>query len=126
MNLNQFIGLDSKQRFADGTEPTHKEKQTLIIEKLGGLEAIKPYIPFTFDEIKEALATDEHLNNLSMKKWDYASGFVSDGQYCKMIGTGIVSLYRKHGINSFSLSDGVSLLKNASILWVNKEEENNQ
>lgn len=121
MNLNQFIGLDSYGRFTDGIKPTHKEKYALIIEKLGGLDAIIPYIPFRLEEIKEALLTDEHLNNLPMKKWDYASGFIDHGARVTLIGTGIVGLYRKHGINAFSLSDGVSLLKNASILWARNE-----
>lgn len=106
-----------------GETISHSEKYTRAINLLGGLDAIIPLIPFTRGEIKRALETDEHLNNLDMKRWDRASGFICSGGTCMVVSGGIWDLYRKAGISSASNSQGVCLLKEAARQWAEREEE---
>lgn len=106
-----------------GETISHSEKYTRAINLLGGLDAIIPLIPFARGEIKRALETDEHLNNLDMKRWDRASGFICSGGTCMFVGGGIWNLYRKAGISSASNSDGVCVLKEAARQWAEREEE---
>ena len=102
-----------------GEKLTHEEIYTRAIELLGGLDAVIPYIPFSLEEIQEAIKEDEHLNNLSMKKWDRASGFISDRQSNVIfVGGGLWNLYRKAGINAASCAQGVCVLKEAARQWV--------
>lgn len=120
MNFRGFLGLDSYDKDNTGKEWTHSEKYQAIVNALG-YEAIKECIPFTLDQIKEAIKTDEHLNNLPLKKWDLASGFIMDGANCKLVGSKLTDLYRKIGVNSFSNSDGVCILKECARMWANEE-----
>lgn len=53
----------------------HNEKYDTLIEQIGGLDKIIPFLPVSREEIKKALEEgDEHLNSISLNKWDYASG----------------------------------------------------
>lgn len=99
----------------------HREIYTRAINACGGLDVVIPYIPFTLEEIKKALKKDEHLNNLSMKKWDLASGFIASGMDCKFVGGGVWNLYCRAGINSASNAQGVCLLKEAARQWAERE-----
>lgn len=122
MNLNRFIGLGKDCCYPDGTTLTHSEFCNKIIEKLGGLNIIIPFIPFTLVEIVDALEKDKHLNTLSVEKWDAAAGFRFEyGKYNLIHHLGIAQLYQRMKINSFSCSDGVSLLKSAARLWAERE-----
>lgn len=96
----------------------HSEIYGRAIDFLGGVECVWKYVPFSEEEVKKALGKDQHLNNLSMKKWDIASGFVRSGADCKAIGGGLWALYRKPGINAASCSDGVCILKECARLKV--------
>ena len=45
-----------------------------VIEACGGAEAFAPYLPFSLDQIRAALAAgDAHLNTLKLHAWDMAS-----------------------------------------------------
>jgi hypothetical protein len=98
----------------------HSAKYRRVIAKLG-YEEVKKCIPYTLDEIKAALPKDRWLNNLPMVKWDRASGFYSTisggSQHWHQINAPLVNLYRKAGVNSFSPSDGVCILKEAARMW---------
>lgn len=102
---------------ATGKEISHREKYRRVISALG-YENVKKCIPFSLDEIKEALPKDKHLNNLSMKKWDSAAGFICEYGKAIFIGSPLIYLYHKNGVNAFSPSDGVCILKEAARLWV--------
>ena len=92
------------------------------IEFLGGLDDVARFVPFPVETIRMKLKDDPHLNNTAMSKWDAASGFVCRGIDCKFIGGGILELYRQHGINAASNSDGVCILKEAARRLVAREE----
>ena len=103
-----------------GQEGSQSEVYTRAIKLLGGLDAVIPFIPFSLDDIKYAIQTDKHFNNLPLEKWDIASGFMSGRQgSLRFIGGGIWRLYRNAGINSASCSQGVCLLKEAARQWAN-------
>lgn len=104
-----------------GEKISHKEIYTRAINLLGGLDAVIPLIPFSLSTIVGALETDEHLNNLDMKRWDRASGFICSGGTCMVVSGGIWNLYRKAGISSASNSQGVCLLKEAARQWAERD-----
>lgn len=106
-----------------GEVVSHKEIYTRAINLCGGLDAVIPLIPFSLSQIKEALKTDEHLNNLSMDRWDRASGFKSGRQgSMTFIGGGVWHLYHKVEIHAASCAQGVCLLKEAARQWAEREE----
>lgn len=109
MNVNAFhIHKET------GKEITHAEFYNTIVDALG-YAAVKQYIPFTLEQLKEAYKTDKSLNNLPLKNWDYAAGFVwresSLGTSYTRVPNSLTTLYKKIGVNSFSSSDGVCILK---------------
>lgn len=127
MNINDLANV----HFADVDNDTgerigHQEKYQRVISKLG-YEAVKHCIPYTLDEIKEALPKDEHLNNLSMGMWDRAAGFntITERNSQRFIpnGSALTNLYRRAGVTSWSPADGVCILKEAARMWA--EEDNN-
>lgn len=104
-----------------GRKLEHSEIYGRAIDYLGGLEAVKQYIPYGLETLKKAYKEDKCFNNLSMRTWDMVAGFISEGARCNFIGGGIWNLYKQHGINSASCSDGVCILKEAARLWVEME-----
>lgn len=45
-----------------------------IIEACGGARAFAPFLPFSLDKIRAAIASgDKHLNTLKLHAWDMAS-----------------------------------------------------
>lgn len=124
MTLSEFMGIKNADiDIETGERMEHRDIYRRCIQRLGGLDAVKPYIPFSLAQLKAALPKDEYFNNLSLSKWDYASGFLCRGADCKFIGTGISALYRKHGIDAFSNAQGVSILKEAARELVEMERE---
>jgi hypothetical protein len=117
LNFRGFLGLNSFDKDSNGKEWSHKEKYQAIVNALG-YEQVKQCIPFELEEIKKAIVKDEYLNNLSMKKWDLASGFINKGAHCQHVGSTLNNLYGKIGVNSFSNSDGVCILKECARMWV--------
>lgn len=92
---------------------------TDYIEAFGGAEAVEPYIPFCRGEIKSALLSgDKHLNSLPSAAWVGAAGFTTDGMTYTPTGGGITKLYHKHGVDCFSPSQGVMILKEAARMLV--------
>lgn len=125
MTMTEFQGV----RCADidietGERLTHQALYRRTIERLGGLEKVKPYIPFGLNSIRKALSEDEYLNNLCMESWDAAAGFRSYKSNCVPSGYGLWDLYRTHGITSASCAQGVCILKEAARWWAEIESEN--
>ena len=85
-----------------------------------GYEQVKKCIPYTLTEIKNALPKDENLNNLPIRKWDLAAGFVRNGSRWDLVGSQLTALYRSKGINAFSCAQGVSILKECARMWANE------
>lgn len=107
MTFREFCG--------DGS---HREQYHRAIQKLGGLEAVIPFIPFSHKNIVRALQDgDEHLNSLPLAAWDSASGFVSRNANVFAVGSELWSLLASFDITSYSNAQLVCLLKEAAREW---------
>lgn len=120
MTLKQFANVDSWCRDLNtGQEVPWREYMGRVIEKLG-IENIKFYIPFEIEYLKEKVKEDVHFNNTPIKVWDNAAGYASyvnrkiGVQDYTRLRYGVVDLFIHNGITSFSVSDGVCVLKEAA------------
>ena len=122
MTLKEAVGVNAFCIDNEtGERVEHRELYSRIIELLGGLDAVIPFIPFSRFAIKDMLQKDEHMN-FRMDLWDRASGFNCRFADCYYIGGGITRLYAKAKITEFSCSDGVCILKEAARQWADREE----
>lgn len=126
MNLDEFAGIKNCDiDIKTGEKLSHREKYQRIINKLGYM-AVKRCIPFTFAEVMDMYKRDEHMN-FKMNVWDAASGVMVGGAFrreARVVVTPLVSVYRRNGITSFSQSDGVCILKECAIMWIEDSIEN--
>lgn len=121
--------MDFKTAFNLTDKMSHEEKYTTIVNRLG-YDSVKALIPFSRTTIINALETDEHLNNLSLRKWDDATGFktVYHGYYLKPRTTYIptndklVQLCRSKGVTCFSLAQLVCILKRCAVMWAEEND----
>lgn len=81
-----------------GKPLSYSEIYGRMIDKLGGVDAVFTYVPFSTEEIKKALRSDTNLNNLSITTWDTASVWLK-------------GLLLRNGITCFSLAECVCTLK---------------
>lgn len=119
VSIEDKLGLTTKERL-DMDHHVYYQK----IINLIGYEKVKECVPYTLEEIKEAYPKDEHLNNLPMKKWDYASGFqVITTRYDQNyypIYSQLRTLLKRIGINCYSNAEGVCILKEcARMMYMN-------
>lgn len=97
-----------------GITLTHGEVYARAIEACGGLDAVIPHIPFSLENIQNALLHhDEYLNTLPLRTWDFAAERVKG------------LMYRKARITYSALSQRVCLLKEAARQWAIREQRNN-
>lgn len=94
---------------------------------LFGYENLVPLVPFSLTEIKQAYDSgDVHLNTLNMARWDAAAGFrfirTDDDELMVMVASPLTRLYHLHGINAYSCSEGVSLLKHVALRMLKESE----
>lgn len=101
----------------------HREKYQMIVRALG-YENVKKCIPFTLKQLKTAYGSDIYFNNLPIRKWDYAAGFIASGTKCDYVGSSLTRLYLlKCNVNTFSCSIGVCILKECARMWCEEELE---
>ena len=124
MTCREFANLDSYDRDLEtGRELEHSEKYSRIINRLGGVKAILPYIPYSIEVLQKAYEKDIYFNTLSMCKWDTASGFWCSLGNAELIpGAPIIRFYARHGLTSISNAESVCILKEAARILV---ENNN-
>lgn len=98
-----------------GEKLSHSEIYSRMIDKLGGVDAVWPCIPFTLEQIQKALRTDEHLNNLPMRKWDHAGGWITDvyagREEVRPLPSRLRGMLLNAGVTCFSNAECVCLLK---------------
>lgn len=120
MTLKAFAGVDSFYRDIETErEISYIEYMYRIIDKLG-LENIARYIPFDIDYLKEKFKRDKYFNNTQLQAWDVAAEFIP--HISKRAHTlnyshahdGLAYLFIANRITCFSVSDGVSVLKEAA------------
>lgn len=123
MTVNELISvvrcdIDAKT----GQKISHREKYGRIIEKLGGIEAIIPMIPYGFDRLRDSCKDDQHFNDLPMRPWQLAAGFICASGDCVAIGSPLKNLLYRHGVTIMSCSENVCILKETARLWVERDE----
>lgn len=104
MNIKEFNGLNSLNKKEDGTEMSHEEIYSNVVNAIG-LHVIERYLPVSKEEIKKALEKDEHLNNIPLEMWDQRHNAFK-------------SHFVRIGINRISLSDTVCTLKQGARMLV--------
>lgn len=111
MNIKEFVGVDSYNRIENGVELTHEEFYSRVIQKMGGLDAIIPYIPYDFKTLKDAYTINIYFNTseTSLRGWDSAASNMMN------------ALCNKYGITCISLSEGVCILKTAAKMWMDRK-----
>lgn len=118
------MGLSFSEAFGNHTVP-HETVMHNAINVLG-LDALAQLVPFSIDEIKAALAADDTaLNTLPIKKWDYAAGFIINGNNVQPIPCQLAGLLTQHGIDAWSPSQCVSLLKTVARQIAEKGSDSN-
>lgn len=88
---------------ATGKTLSYRERFTRYIDYLGGLDAVKPYIPFELDYLIPKYQQDRHLNNTSLRIWDDAAN-------------GIKDLCYQHHVTCTSQAERVCVLKEAAAI----------
>ena len=101
--LENKIGKDATDKL------THAEKYQMLVLDLG-YEDVKKCVPFTIDQIVKS-TDDQHLNDLPIRHWDIASGFICNNADCKFVGSQLTRLYKKLNVTAFSNANGVCILK---------------
>lgn len=108
MTIDERLGLKN---------PEFNERYEKLIELIG-LDAIIPYIPATKEEVKEAAQISKTLNSIPLSKWDRTAGYNVEGTRVTNLGHGASRLFISNGIDCYSLSECVSLLKHAALKWI--------
>jgi hypothetical protein len=103
ISIEKFLKINSSNELENGKKLTHEEIYSSIVNSIG-LKRCIIYLPATKEEIKKALKTDKHLNNIPLKKWD--NQHYSFKRELLRI-----------GINYSSLSDTVCTLKQAAKMY---------
>ena len=107
---------------ATGKELSHRERYTRYIDYLGGMDAVKPYIPFELDYLAQKYHEDPLLNNTSILIWDNAAGFRCFRLDAILTYDGLWNLYRQHGIDTASCATGVCILKEAARMLIERSK----
>lgn len=107
---------------------SHKDTMNTAIASLG-YENLVPLVPFSLTEIKQAYDSgDVHLNTLDIARWDAAAGFrfirTDNDEFMVMVASPLTRLYHLHGINAYTCSEGVSLLKHVALRMLKESEVN--
>ena len=118
MDIKEFANVDSFYRDkTTGNEVEWREYMGRVVKKLG-IENIKPYIPYSIEVLKKLFDEgDVHFNNTSMERWDRAGGFIpyinrrSKTMEYQKVPSGLANLLCSNGINCWSPSDMVCILK---------------
>lgn len=117
ITIDNKLGLTTKERLA----MDHHVYYQMIINYLG-YDKVKECVPFDLETLIKAYKEDDAFNNLKLNTWDYAGGFsVFQTRYEeKVIPTHsrLRSLLKDSGINCYSCSEGVCILKECARMMV--------
>ena len=123
MTLNEATGIHRCDvDKTTGRELSYHERYTRYIDYLGGLDAVKPYIPFELDYLIPKYKKDRLFNNTPISAWNNAAGFRRLGPDAIPTYGGLWNLYRQHGINTESCATGVCILKEAAKMLIERGE----
>ncbi len=103
------------------TKETPYNEKILAWIKLLGYENIKKCIPFSKLELQVALEqNDKTFSTLPLYLWELGAGFRNDFED-PYIGSELTLLYQNNGINEFTCTEGVCILKMVAFMWMNEK-----
>lgn len=116
MKLKEYVSLPKN--------PTYDEYLDAVVEKIG-LENLKPCLPVSLDELKEAYAKDIHFNNIPLQKWDVACGYMEILSYPPRyypVPSQFQTLLETTFSQSISVAGAISILKHAARQLVERDQ----
>lgn len=130
MTVKDFAGVDSYLREIKTQKPLDHDDYMLRVIKRLGISNIKPYIPYDIETLLKCYKKgDTSFNTTNISVWDNAGGFYKSKNnktgtldYC-FNGYGLGYLLRQNGINAYSPSETVCILKAAARMLCEKEIE---
>lgn len=114
MDFTQFAGMRC-------TNQNFDEFYDAIIEKLGGLDALRNCCPIDRETAIEKLKTDRNLNNVPISIWDAAAGFPGCNPQSQLKHdflpgpSPLRHVLASHGVTCYAGSEGVCLLKRIAV-----------
>lgn len=122
MNIYEYLGLDKRDTDGTGRRWEHDEIFTAIVNALG-FEAVRSCLPFSKQELSDAIQRDKYLNIALPRSfdWDAAAGFkviTNRSQRYIHIGSKLTNLCNAIGITKISPADGICILKRCAHMLV--------
>ena len=106
----------------ESAEKQDKLSCSAAIEDLGFEELVR-CLPYTLEVLQEKYKDDKHFNNTSLKAWDLAAGFIERGRRVFLHRSTLRAMLLEKGVNVYSCSDGVHLLKSVARKLVGEQEK---
>lgn len=100
----------------------HDEKYEAIVKAIG-YEDVKRCIPYNLERLKKEFEKDKYMNGTRIEEWNKAAGFICKYGNAKYVGSMLTALYRRIGVDTFSCSDGVCILKCCARMWIKESEK---
>lgn len=122
--LSSRIIMELKEYVSLPKNPTYDEYLDAVVEKIG-LENLKPCLPVSLDELKEAYAKDIHFNNIPLRKWDVACGYREIPSYPPRyypVPSQFQTLLETTFSQSISVAGAISILKHAARQLVERDQ----
>lgn len=102
----------------------YDEKLKKWIDYLG-LDAIKKCLPFSKSELRVAYEKgDINFKTLPLWLWELGAGFRNDYHY-PYVGSKLTKLYVDKGIDTFTCTEGVCILKKVALIVMQEEHNKN-
>lgn len=120
MNLYQVVGVNNYYKDKNTGEDVSFDEVYDRLVSLIGLKELIDCIPQSRKQLKEAYDKDKNLNSIPLSNWDRWAGFKFDGIKCNRIGSNLQLLLASKGVNSYSPSQLVSLLKHAALKYIGR------
>ncbi len=99
----------------------HREKYGKAVKDLG-LENIRKLIPWSDEELLKAYQADKNFNSIKIDNWDRIAGYSENHKtgYISSFHSPLKDMIYKAGVNYFSCSELVCILKEAALQIVEK------
>ncbi len=103
------------EKYGNADTP-HREKYGRAVSDIG-LDNIRNMLPWDKKELVDAYAKDEHFNCLPLKEWDRIAGYYENSRTGELFShrSLLKDLLYKAGVNYFSCSECVCVLKEAAL-----------
>ena len=120
MNLYQAVGVSNYNKdVITGEDVSFNEVYDRLVSFIG-LKELIDCIPQSRKQLKEAYDEDKNLNSIPLSNWDRWAGFKFWGAKRIDLDSPLKRLLKDKGINSYSPSQLVSLLKHAAIKYIGR------